>query len=37
MDNGQGVIYPAVITGCVPYSTTGLKPSTWGQVKSLYR
>lgn len=35
-DSG-GFIVPAVITSCVPYSTTAAKPSTWGAVKSLYR
>ena len=35
--DSAGVPFDAVITSCVPYSTTAAKRQTWGAVKSLYR
>lgn len=35
--NSAGIFFPAVITQCVPYDVTASRPSTWGQVKALYR
>lgn len=35
--DATGAYSPGAITGCVPYSTTQAKASTWGAVKSLYR
>jgi hypothetical protein len=35
--DAAGVFFPAIITSCVPYSTTAARPSTWGAVKALYR